>query len=84
MPLNEFYLLYSALIRTVIDFSLFWGMSLCRQVDDDKGRNYELEQSAVKCMRGILFCYMRQAAKVIASHVARWLSCCTWVKPIML
>ena len=35
-----------------------------RQVDDDKGRNYELEQSAVKCMRGILFCYMRQAAKV--------------------
>ena len=37
---------------------------LNRQVDDDKGRNYELEQSAVKCMRGILFCYMRQAAKV--------------------
>jgi phosphorylase kinase alpha/beta subunit len=35
-----------------------------RQVDDDKGRNYELEQSAVKCMRGILFCYMRQAPKV--------------------
>ena len=42
-------------------FSMFVHI---RQVDDDKGRNYELEQSAVKCMRGILFCYMRQAAKV--------------------
>lgn len=42
-----------------------WALALAyRQVDDDKGRNYELEQSAVKCMRGILFCYMRQAAKV--------------------
>lgn len=31
---------------------------------DDKGRTFELEQCAVKCMRGILFCYMRQAEKV--------------------
>jgi phosphorylase kinase alpha/beta subunit len=35
-----------------------------RRIDDDKGRTYELEQSAVKCMRGILFCYMRQSHKV--------------------
>ena len=35
-----------------------------RHVGDDKGRMHELEQSAVKCMRGILFCYMRQADKV--------------------
>ena len=34
-----------------------------RHVGDDKGRTYELEQSAVKCMRGILYCYMRQAKK---------------------
>lgn len=37
---------------------------LCRHVGDDKGRTHELEQSAVKCMRGILFCYMRQSEKV--------------------
>lgn len=38
----------------------------CRHVGDDKGRTHELEQSAVKCMRGILFCYMRQSEKVTA------------------
>ena len=49
----------------VEDFLYFFNIVYVpRQVDDDKGRNYELEQSAVKCMRGILFCYMRQAAKV--------------------
>ncbi|XP_014383895.1 PREDICTED: phosphorylase b kinase regulatory subunit beta [Myotis brandtii] len=35
-----------------------------RRIDDDKGRTHELEHSAVKCMRGILYCYMRQADKV--------------------
>lgn len=35
-----------------------------RHVGCDMGRTCELEQGAVKCMRGILFCYMRQAAKV--------------------
>jgi len=40
---------------------------LFRHVGDDKGRTYELEQSAVKCLRGILYCYMRQAKKV--THV---------------
>ena len=33
-------------------------------MDDSQGRAYELQQAAVKCMRGILFCYMRQADKV--------------------
>jgi phosphorylase kinase alpha/beta subunit len=42
-----------------------WALALAyRRIDDDKGRTYELEQSAVKCMRGILFCYMRQSHKV--------------------
>eukprot|EP00794_Sanderia_malayensis_P016175 gene16175-17800_t len=42
-----------------------WGLSLAyRHLDDDEGRTHELEQSAVKCMRGILFCYMRQCSKV--------------------
>ncbi|XP_072013114.1 phosphorylase b kinase regulatory subunit beta-like [Amphiura filiformis] len=42
-----------------------WALALAyRKIDDDYGRTYELEQSAVKCMRGILYCYMRQADKV--------------------
>lgn len=40
-------------------------LPIYRHVGDDKGRTHELEQSAVKCMRGILFCYMRQSDKVI-------------------
>ncbi|XP_026531751.1 phosphorylase b kinase regulatory subunit beta [Notechis scutatus] len=42
-----------------------WALALAyRRIDDDKGRTHELEHSAIKCMRGILFCYMRQADKV--------------------
>jgi len=45
--------------------SALWAFSMAyRHVGDDKGRTHELEQSAVKCMRGILFCYMRQSEKV--------------------
>ena len=39
-------------------------MMVFRHMDDSEGRAYELQQAAVKCMRGILFCYMRQADKV--------------------
>ncbi|XP_025426004.1 probable phosphorylase b kinase regulatory subunit beta isoform X2 [Sipha flava] len=35
-----------------------------RRIDDDRGKSYELGQSAVKCMRGILACWIRQADKV--------------------
>lgn len=52
-----------------------WGLALAyRKIDDDEGRTYELEQSVVKLMRGLLFCMMRQAHKVEAfkkSH-AQW------------
>ncbi|MEE6500617.1 hypothetical protein FKM82_003853 [Ascaphus truei] len=42
-----------------------WALGLAyRRIDDDKGRTHELEHSAIKCMRGILYCYMRQADKV--------------------
>ncbi|XP_030831590.1 phosphorylase b kinase regulatory subunit beta [Strongylocentrotus purpuratus] len=42
-----------------------WALALAyRKVDDDDGRTYELEQSAVKCMRGLLYCFMRQADRV--------------------
>ncbi|XP_041650183.1 phosphorylase b kinase regulatory subunit beta isoform X2 [Cheilinus undulatus] len=42
-----------------------WALSMAyRRIDDNMGRTHELEHSAIKCMRGILYCYMRQADKV--------------------
>jgi phosphorylase kinase alpha/beta subunit len=42
-----------------------WGLALAyRKVDAPPGRLFELEQSVVKLMRGLLFCMMRQADKV--------------------
>ncbi|CAB1445403.1 unnamed protein product [Pleuronectes platessa] len=42
-----------------------WALALAyRRIDDNMGRTHELEHSAIKCMRGILYCYMRQADKV--------------------
>jgi phosphorylase kinase alpha/beta subunit len=42
-----------------------WGLGLAyRKVDWDRGRTYELEQSVVKTMRGLLLAMMRQADKV--------------------
>lgn len=35
-----------------------------RRIDDDRGKSYELGQSAVKCMRGILECWIKQAARI--------------------
>lgn len=36
----------------------------CRRIDDDRGKSHELGQSTVKCMRGILQCWIRQAPRV--------------------
>ncbi|HEY9881962.1 MAG TPA: glycoside hydrolase family 15 protein [Leptolyngbyaceae cyanobacterium] len=42
-----------------------WGLALAyRKTDEDQGRTYELEQSVVKLMRGLLFAMMQQAPKV--------------------
>ncbi|NEO29503.1 MAG: glycosyl hydrolase family 15 [Symploca sp. SIO3C6] len=42
-----------------------WGLALAyRKLDPDSGRAFELQQSVVKLMRGLLFCMMRQAHKV--------------------
>ncbi len=42
-----------------------WGLALAyRKVDAPPGRLFELEQSVVKLMRGLLFCMLRQAGKV--------------------
>lgn len=35
-----------------------------RRIDDDRGKSHELGQSAVKCMRGILECWIKQADRV--------------------
>ncbi|XP_058979879.1 probable phosphorylase b kinase regulatory subunit beta isoform X3 [Musca domestica] len=35
-----------------------------RRIDDDRGKSYELGQSTVKCMRGILECWIKQASRV--------------------
>ncbi len=42
-----------------------WGLAMAyRREDSDPGRAYELEQSVVKLMRGLLTCMMKQSAKV--------------------
>ncbi|CAF4668611.1 unnamed protein product [Rotaria sp. Silwood1] len=42
-----------------------WSLRQCYcKIDNDQGRAHELGQAAVKCMRGILNCWMRQAKKV--------------------
>ena len=41
---------------------IFW----LRRIDDDRGKSYELGQSSVKCIRGILRCWLRVADKIEA------------------
>jgi len=43
-------------------FALY--LSYSKRVDNDKGKAHDLGQSVVKCMRGILFAWMRQSEKV--------------------
>ncbi|CAH2104309.1 unnamed protein product [Euphydryas editha] len=44
-----------------------WGLyQAYRRIDDDRGKSHELGQSTVKCMRGILECWIKQAARVEA------------------
>lgn len=42
--------------------SAIWALyqAYTKRIDDDRGKAHELGQSAVKCMRGLLFCWMRQ------------------------
>lgn len=35
-----------------------------RRIDDDRGKSYELGQCTVKCMRGILECWIKQSDRV--------------------
>jgi phosphorylase kinase alpha/beta subunit len=40
-----------------------WALyqAFIKRIDDDNGKGHELGQSAVKCMRGVLFAWMRQS-----------------------
>ncbi|XP_042207580.1 probable phosphorylase b kinase regulatory subunit beta isoform X3 [Homarus americanus] len=53
-------------IRTTIYCAAsIWSLfQAYRRIDDDRGKAYELGQSCVKCMRGILNCWMRQTENV--------------------
>lgn len=45
--------------------SAVWSLyQAYRRIDDDRGKSYELGQCTVKCMRGILECWIKQADRV--------------------
>ncbi|ODN04689.1 putative phosphorylase b kinase regulatory subunit beta [Orchesella cincta] len=45
-------------------FNLNYEDTVRQRIDDDRGKSHELGQSTVKCMRGILQCWIRQANRV--------------------
>nr|CAD7396022.1 unnamed protein product [Timema poppensis] len=45
-------------------WSLYQAYRSGKRIDDDRGKSYELGQSAVKCMRGILECWIKQAPRI--------------------
>ncbi|XP_050425684.1 probable phosphorylase b kinase regulatory subunit beta isoform X2 [Adelges cooleyi] len=57
---------YEASVRdSIYCAAAIWSLfQAYRRIDDDRGKLYELGQSAVKCMRGILACWIRQADQV--------------------
>ncbi|XP_055681245.1 probable phosphorylase b kinase regulatory subunit beta isoform X1 [Lutzomyia longipalpis] len=45
--------------------SAIWSLyQAYKRIDDDRGKSYELAQSTVKCMRGVLECWIKQARRV--------------------
>ncbi|XP_065183902.1 phosphorylase b kinase regulatory subunit beta-like [Sycon ciliatum] len=49
----------------IYNATALWALSVAyRSFGNDNGRGYEMQQSAVKCMRAILICYMQNAQKV--------------------
>ena len=59
-----------------------WSLRQCYiKIDNDQGRAHELGQSAIKCMRGILLCWMKQAKKVLIyamRRTQRLILHCSW------
>ncbi|CAK1550086.1 unnamed protein product [Leptosia nina] len=60
--------LHTASVRdSIYCASAVWGLyQAYRRIDDDRGKSHELGQSTVKCMRGILECWIKQASRVEA------------------
>ncbi|KAH8852791.1 putative phosphorylase b kinase regulatory subunit beta [Schistosoma japonicum] len=56
---------YSHVRDSVYCATVVWALHQCfARINDDEGRHYELGQSAVKCMRGILMGWMQQSARL--------------------
>lgn len=52
-------------LENVFCATAVWSLRQCySKIDNDQGRTHELGQAAVKCMRGILHCWMRQTQKI--------------------
>ena len=59
---------------------MLFGTAACSKVDRDDGVAYELKQTVVKTMRGLLFSMMQQAAKVEKFKYTQALSDCLHAK----
>ena len=56
---------YGHVRDTIYCATAVWSLRQCFcKIDSDKGRTYHLGQMAVKAMRDILFCWMKQAHKI--------------------
>ncbi|CAH8476965.1 unnamed protein product [Heterobilharzia americana] len=56
---------YSHVRDSVYCATVVWALHQCfSRVDDDEGHQYELGQSAVKCMRSILMGWMQQSSRL--------------------
>ncbi|CAF1001658.1 unnamed protein product [Adineta steineri] len=52
-------------VENVFCATAVWSLRQCYcKIDNDQGRAHELGQAAVKCMRGILICWMKQSNKL--------------------
>lgn len=58
------YQAYRCCYSTILSWFTLTVFFCCRRIDDDRGKSYELGQSAVKCMRGILECWIKQATRI--------------------
>lgn len=54
----------SSIFPYISHLSNVFSKLIFRRIDDDRGKSYELGQAAVKCMRGILKCWIRLAPKI--------------------
>lgn len=62
---HRFHFQVGSVRDTIYCASAIWSLyQAYRRIDDDRGKSYELGQSAVKAMRGVLECWIKQSHKV--------------------